>query len=66
MIRFILRSRRTVGGYELAGLFTLDVDVPELERQIGRGGYDLAEGRFEVVELVDAEIIRDDEREVQT
>lgn len=62
MIRFILKHRHGFDGHGCESLYTLDVDVPELERQLIRGGFDIAEGRFELVELVGAEVRLADDR----
>lgn len=57
MIRFILRHNRTIGREVLRDLFTVDAEVPELERHLLRGGFDFAEERFAFVELVGVEVI---------
>lgn len=57
MIRFILRRaiKDSNSSYEGATFYTLDVDVPELEKQLTRGG--LGEDGYEIVTLFDVEVI---------
>lgn len=59
MIRFILRGKRfsELDGLRTEGLFTHDIECPELEvllREGGRGG-----GGYHINELVGAEVLPD-------
>lgn len=56
MIRFVLRRQRVELDWRSTTLETLDVDLPELEAILTRGGYG-PEG-CDLTELIGAEIVR--------
>lgn len=39
MLRFMLEKTTRDQGYVSTGLYTLDLDVPELEKELRSGGY---------------------------
>lgn len=59
MIRFILKREVSdrYSGAEYEQLYTVDVNVPELERELTRGG--LSQEAYEIVSLVGAEVRSD-------
>jgi hypothetical protein len=58
MIRFILKHENRYGGYVSDDLETLDVDCPELEKVLTRGGYGGGPdgGDFDRTRLIGAEV----------
>ena len=59
MLRVMLRRRMhdAASGCSIDNLFTLDVEVPELEQQLRKGGY--GESGFEVIEMVGVEVLQE-------
>ena len=57
MLRFIMRSHRHAAnwGTDCVQYYTLDIDVPELEAALSRGGY--GETGFERHDLIGVEIM---------
>lgn len=57
MLRFILRNKRrdSCNGLETDGLYTLDIDVPELEAALCRGGS--GESGYDYHELEGVEVV---------
>jgi hypothetical protein len=57
MIRFIFERsfKDMASGYEGKGLHTVDINVPELEKLLTRGG--MGENGHDITELIGAEII---------
>ena len=58
MLRFILKQRvkNDISGVEFERLYTIDVDVPEVERALDSGGY--GENGYDRTDLVGVEILR--------
>lgn len=56
-LRFILRRKLhdAHSGATHEGLFTIDAEVPELERALDRGGYGAGQG-YDLTELVGVEV----------
>lgn len=59
MLRFILRrkTRDNESGLEGEGFYTIDADVPELERALGSGG--IGHQGYDVTELIGVEQLED-------
>lgn len=59
MLRFIVRrkTRDNESGYEGESHFTIDANVPELERALGSGG--IGHHGYDVTELVGVEVLED-------
>lgn len=57
MLRAILRRRMrdAISGCEHESLFTMDLEIPELEEQLRKGGF--GESGYEVIELVGMEAL---------
>ena len=57
MIRFIFKNSRRdcVSGWEGSQLFTIDIEVPEIERALTAGGY--GESGYDRTELIGVEIL---------
>lgn len=60
MIRFIIRERtKTCDSCPMEKLITLDLEVPELERILKKGGYD--QYYYEHYDLIGVEIKKEDD-----
>lgn len=56
MVRLIIRNRyKESGCQEYITHGTLDIDAPELEALLNRGGY--GEDRFETHDVIDAQVL---------
>lgn len=62
MIRFILKreTRDKVSGYRGESFETLDVNVPELQERLSKGGR--GENGFDYTTLVGAEVVQHDQK----
>jgi hypothetical protein len=61
MLRFILKRYNRDNGHVSQILLTVDADVPELQREIQRGGYGSGPNGddFQYAEVVGVEVLKD-------